>query len=212
MKLSKFAAPAAFVCALAAGQAQAIPVTGGVTTVTLVSAPLLTGAGVTVGLLGAATAAPTPGPGGVPVVRFPITGGDLSASFAGTIAHNGSGLSLTTSTGSVSLTNFLIDTVSLTLSGAVAFGTTTLSNVALFNLSTNGNATSPFDLKLTSTAAGALVNVLGVPNLTGALIATAGTAPTLAPIPEPSTYALMLGGLGLAGWVARRRKTAAAAV
>jgi PEP-CTERM motif len=208
MKLSVFAPAVAVVCAVVTGQAQAIPVVGGVTTVTLVSAPTLTGAGVTVGLLGTATA--TSGAGGVPVVRFPITGGDLSASFAGTIAHNGSGLSLTTSTGSVSLTNFLIDTVSLSLSGAVAFGTTTLSNVPLFSLSSNGNATSPFDLKLTATAAGALTSVLGVPNLTGALIATAGTAPITAAIPEPSTYALMLGGLGLAGWVARRRKSAAA--
>ena len=209
MKFSAFAAPAAFVFALAAGHAQAIPVVGGVTTVNLVSAPTLTAAGVSVAALGTATA--TAGPGGIPVVRFPITGGDLSATFAGTIAHNGSGLRLTTSTGTVSLTNFLIDTVSLTLSGGVAFGTTTLSNVALFNLSTNGNATSPFDLKLTATAAGALTTVLGVPNLTGALIATAGTAPITAAIPEPSTYALMLGGLGLAGWVARRRKTAAVA-
>jgi hypothetical protein len=207
MKFSIFAAPAAFVFALVTGHAQAVPVVGGVTTVNLVSAATLTGAGVTVAPLGTATA--TAGPGGIPVVRFPITGGDLSASFAGTIAHNGSGLRLTTSTGTVSLTNFLIDTVSLTLSGAVAFGTTTLSNVALFNLSNNGNATSPFDLKLTATAAGALTSVLGVPNLTGALIATAGTAPITAAIPEPSTYALMLGGLGLAGWVARRRKLAA---
>jgi hypothetical protein len=30
------------------------------------------------------------------------------------------------------------------------------------------------------------------------------------PIPEPSTYALMLAGLGLVGWVARRRKHSAA--
>jgi hypothetical protein len=211
MNLSLFASASALIAAVLALPAQAIPVVGGITTVTLVSAPTLTGAGVTVGLLGTATAAP-PGPGGVPVVRFPITGGDLSASFAGTIAHNGSGLSLTTSTGSIRLTNFLIDTVSLTLSGAVAFGTTTLSNVPLFSLTNNGNAASPFDLKLSATAAGALVTVLGVPNLTGALIATAATAPVtaVAAIPEPSTYALMLGGLGFAGWAARRRKTAAA--
>jgi PEP-CTERM motif len=208
MKFSIFAAPAAFVVALATGQAQAIPVVGGITTVNLVSAPTLTGAGVTVATLGTATA--TAGPGGIPIVRFPITGGDLSASFAGTIAHNGSGLRLTTSTGTVSLTNFLIDTVSLSLSGAVAFGTTTLSSVPLFSLTNNGNATSPFDLRLTATAAGALTTVLGVPNLTGALIATAGTVPVTAAIPEPSTYALMLGGLGLAAWVARRRKLAAA--
>jgi hypothetical protein len=212
MKISTFTSAAtlaaASILATVTGQALAIPVVGGVTTVNLVSAPTLTGAGVSVGVLGTATA--TAGPGGIPVVQFPITGGDLSASFAGTIAHNGSGLRLTTTTGTISLTNFLIDTVSLTLSGAVAFGTTNLSNVPLFSLSTNTNATSPFDLRLSATAAGALSTVLGVPNLTGALIATAGTVPITAAIPEPSTYALMLGGLGLAAWVARRRKTAAA--
>ena len=30
----------------------------------------------------------------------------------------------------------------------------------------------------------------------------------LAPVPEPATYALMLGGLGLVGWATRRRQTA----
>jgi hypothetical protein len=57
-----------------------------------------------------------------------------------------------------------------------------------------------------------VVHCMGVPNLTGALIGTAGTAPITAAIPGPSTYALMLGGLGLAAWVARRRKTVASAV
>ena len=214
MKLLTFTSAASIVgasiLATLSSQALAIPVVGGFTTVTLVSAPTLTGAGVTVGLLGTATAAPSVG--GVPVVRFPITGGDLSASFAGTIAHNGSGLRLSTTAGAISLTNFLIDTVSLNLSGTVAFGTTTLSNVPLFSLAPNGSTSSPFNLTLSATAAGALSTVLGVPNLTGALIATAATAPitAVAAIPEPSTYALMLGGLGLAGWVARRRKTAAA--
>jgi hypothetical protein len=34
----------------------------------------------------------------------------------------------------------------------------------------------------------------------------AGYAPTLAPIPEPSTYAMLLGGLGLLGVMAKRRR------
>jgi PEP-CTERM motif len=33
-------------------------------------------------------------------------------------------------------------------------------------------------------------------------------SPVAAPIPEPSTYALMFAGLGLMGWVARRRRSA----
>ena len=32
------------------------------------------------------------------------------------------------------------------------------------------------------------------------------SAVTFAPVPEPGTYALMLGGLGIVGWMARRRK------
>jgi hypothetical protein len=29
---------------------------------------------------------------------------------------------------------------------------------------------------------------------------------TLTPVPEPQTYAMLLAGLGLVGWIARRRK------
>ncbi len=32
------------------------------------------------------------------------------------------------------------------------------------------------------------------------------TAFSITPVPEPETYAMMLAGLGLMGWVARRRK------
>ncbi|RPI47354.1 MAG: PEP-CTERM sorting domain-containing protein [Betaproteobacteria bacterium] len=34
------------------------------------------------------------------------------------------------------------------------------------------------------------------------------TAFTLAPVPEPETYALMLAGLGMVGWMSRRRRKA----
>ena len=35
-----------------------------------------------------------------------------------------------------------------------------------------------------------------------------GRSPPLALIPEPETYAMLLAGLGLLGFIARRRKTA----
>jgi hypothetical protein len=49
--------------------------------------------------------------------------------------------------------------------------------------------------------------VLSVSGLTGGNASYAGTINVL-PVPEPETYALMLGGLGLVGFVARRRKSA----
>lgn len=42
--------------------------------------------------------------------------------------------------------------------------------------------------------------------LSGSYIIAAGTSNGLPPVPEPDTYALLLGGLGLLAWVARRRK------
>ena len=38
---------------------------------------------------------------------------------------------------------------------------------------------------------------------------TTTLTPVIAPVPEPETYALMLAGLGVVGWAARRRKTVA---
>lgn len=64
------------------------------------------------------------------------------------------------------------------------------------------------DLKLTSAGATYLADKLGVSSLLKPTLAGInwGTLVVKAPIPEPSTYALM--GLGLvgAGWVARRRQ------
>jgi hypothetical protein len=214
MKFSALASTATVVAALAAvtftsaAQAAPLPVTGGVTSVKLVSAPTLTAAGVTVSGLG--TVGLSPGSDGIPLAYFPITGGSLdTGSFAGTIAHNGSGLRLSTSTGSINLTNFLINTSTLSLTGNVAFGTTSLTAVPLFDLSFGTNPIFPFNLKLTATAAGALSTVLGVPNLTGATIGIANTAPITSPVPELATVSSMLAGLGLMALVlGQRRKRA----
>jgi hypothetical protein len=186
-------------------KAAPLPVTGGTTAVKLTSAPTLTGAGVSVSGLG--SVALSPGSDNLPIAYFPITGGSLdTGSFAGTIAHNGSGLRLSTSTGSINLTNFLIDTSALSLTGNVAFGSTSLSGVPLFDLSFGSNPIFPFNLKLTATAAGALSTVLGVPNLTGATIGIANTLPITSAIPELATASSMLAGLGLMAWVLGRRR------
>jgi hypothetical protein len=208
MKRSILTAAVAVGSVLAFGPAQALPVVGGTTAVKLTSAPTLTGAGVTVSGLGTATL--SPGSDSLPIAYFPITGGDINTStFAGTIAHNGSGLRLSTSTGTINLMNFLINTSTLSLTGSVAFGTTLLSNVPLFDLSFGTVPVFPFNLKLTATAAGALSTVLGVPNLTGATIGIANTLPITSAVPDVATTSSMLAGLGLMAMVLGRRKHSA---
>jgi hypothetical protein len=78
--------------------------------------------------------------------------------------------------------------------------------VPLFDLSFGTNPIFPFNLKLTATAAGALSTVLGVPNLTGATIGIANTAPITSPVPELATVSSMLAGLALMGLVLGQRR------
>ena len=206
MKLSITAAAAAlaFVASTAA-QAAPLPISGGTTAVTLTSAATLGSLGLGVAGLGSATL--SPGSTGIPIAYFAITGGSIDTnSFAGRIQHAGSGLRLFTSSASISLTNFLIDTTTGVLSGSVAFGSTSLSAVPLFNIGTSGVLTSPFSLALTSTAAGALSTVFGVGNLTGTVIGTANTLPITTAVPEPATVASMLAGLALVGGLMSRQK------
>lgn len=207
MKFSVLAAAAALATGLSAptASAQALPVVGGVTAVTLTSAPTLSGAGLTVGTLGSAQF--SPGSAGTPLVYFPITGGSLNtATFAGSIQHSGSGLSLSSGGTTLNLTNFVIDTVALTLTGQAAVGGSSLGAIPLFNLSFGSNPVSPFNLALTSTAAGALTTLFGVPNLTGFNIGTANTIPITSAVPEPATWATMLLGVGMFSLLRSRRR------
>ena len=211
MKLSPLAAAVATTCTLLAtpALAQSLPIVGGVTSVTLTSAPALTGLGLGVGGLGSALI--SPGSAGTPLAYFPVTGGSIdTVSFAGSIEHAGSGLSLSNATATVNLTDFVIDTVGGTLSGSVAVGASSLGVVPLFTLGSSGNAVAPFSLSLTSAAAGALTTVFGVPDLTGFLIGNANTIPITAAVPEPATVLSMLAGLGLIGVAMRRRQVAQA--
>jgi hypothetical protein len=58
-----------------------------------------------------------------------------------------------------------------------------------------------------STGAASLIGSFGIGGNTA--IAPSLVGLTVAAVPEPETYALMLAGLGAIGWVARRRRTAA---
>lgn len=188
-----------------AAQATALPITGGVTAVTLTSAPTLASVGLGVAPLGSATV--SPGSSGTPLAFFPVTGGAIDTdTFAGTIAHDGSGLALSDASTTLNLTDFLIDTVALTLTGNAAFGATSIPGVPLFNIGFSGNAVSPFSLTLTAAAAGALTAVFGLPDLTGLEIGTANSIPITTAIPEPATYATLIGGLALLGGVLNRRR------
>ncbi len=192
----------------------ASPLSGGITTVQLDAAPVLSSLGVSVSLLGSATlASATP----VPTVRFPITGGAINPAVnpvpgvpAAQIEHVGSGLNLKAGAVSVDLQNFLIDTQSLTLFGKVTNNGTVVGDlIPLFAIGLSGVDGLPFSLALTETAAGALNSFFSVTAFTtGLAIGVAGTDPQ---VPEPATMALF--GLGFAGvaMMHRRRKVAAVA-
>ncbi len=211
MKLSLVAAAAWLsVAAVPTAHAQALPIVGGVTSVTLTAAPTLASVGLSVAPLGSALV--SPGSTGIPIAYFPVTGGAIdTVSFAGSVQHAGSGLSLSSASATVSLTNFVIDTTTSLLSGNVAVGGSALGVVPLFSIGSSGVATSPFSLALTAAAAGALSTVFGIPNLTGAVLGTANTIPITSAVPEPATVASMLAGLTLMGGLMSRRRAAARA-
>lgn len=196
--------------------ALAAPVTGGITAVEVTVD--LVGAGVTPGLIGTATAVSDD-----PLtVSFPITGGDLDpATLAGTIEHDGSGLTLAANGTTVELTDFVIDTAGSVLSGVVAVaGGPVVGRVDIFTFDLSGltaeeitDTDAPsISLLLTELAATTLADTLGIAalaGLAGAEFGLAGTAPDLDvtdPIPLPGAAVLFV--TGAAAFAARRRVSA----
>lgn len=185
--------------------ASAATIIGGGTEVTLTAASTLTGLGLTFAPYG--TASVVPGPGD-PVVSFLITGGsrdDVSGALL--VRHNGSGLNFTAGSNTLRIGDFVVDTATNLLSGAVVANGSALGVVPLFNIGTG------LTLTLTSQAAGAFTTVFGAPDLTGATIGTADVNAVFAPVavPEPAAWAMLIGGFALAGTTMRRRKMRAVA-
>lgn len=182
--------------------ASAATIIGGGTEVTLTAADALTGLGLSFAPYGTASVLETTP---VPVVSFLITGGtrnDVTGDLL--VEHNGSGLDFTAGTSTLRIGDFLIDTNAGRVSGTAVANGTALGVVPLFNIGTG------LSLLLTSEAAGAFTTVFGAPDLTGTQIGTAITVPVFAAVPEPASWALMIGGFALAGTALRRRAPAQA--
>jgi hypothetical protein len=160
-------------------------ITGGATSVALDSTTVgaLTGLGFTLAPLGSATLDAS-----TLTIVFPVTGGSIGSS-GDIINHNGSGLSLTEGGTTLDLTNFVIDTSTLLLTGKATVGSTVIPSLNLFDIGAGDKLT------LDPAAGAALSGIFGVPNLSGASIGTATVSPTVAS-PEPSSLALL--GVALA--------------
>jgi hypothetical protein len=151
----------------------AIPILGGTTAVFLTSAGTLQSLGVSVTPDGTASVF---GQGPYPIATFPITGGTLGSDGSLTLLHQGSGLTLSDSAGSVSLNDFLIDTKNGLIDANVAVNGTSAGNVAVFNLGGPGGT-----LTLTPAAADVVDKALGTTAITSST--TIGTA---IPFPLPA--------------------------
>lgn len=149
-------------------------------------------------------------------LEFPITGGDLNG-LAGTIEHNGSGVSLSAGGDVLNLENFVINTTTQELLGDVSVNGSFVTNAALFtfdvtqlaqidDLFNTGNPS--LELRFSAAAASTLFNVFGVSGLEGEIFGLAATAPRVSDVPIPAAYGLFVIGASAVGWASRRRKRA----
>ncbi|MBV9748157.1 MAG: hypothetical protein JO157_05030 [Acetobacteraceae bacterium] len=190
-----------------AATAQAAPITGGTTQVTLTIASTLASLGASVSPLGTATVSDS----SPPVATFPITGGSTSST-GDLIQHNGSGLEISASPTVVDTRNYLIDTANKVIDADVSENGTSAGTIGLFTLGSSGLTNVP--LTLTSGAVTALNAAFGLSGTdaltTSTPIGTLTSSPTVGAVaaPEPATAAVV--GVGLLALAAVRRRARAA--
>jgi hypothetical protein len=153
------------------------PILTGKTSVYLTSAGTLTSLGVTVAGLGSTTVTSS---GGTPVANFPVTGGTRNLlNGSESVLHQGSGLELSDSKGSISLTDFNVDTLNGTIDANVTIDGQLAGNVPVFDL---GRGVFGPTLTLTTAAAGAVDTTLGTDAITSSTtIGTAIVSPLINP-------------------------------
>ena len=135
------------------------PIGGGNTAVSLTSATTLQTLGVSVTPLGSASLHTG---GTTPVAEFPITGGTEGPGAGNdVILHQGSGLELSDSAGTLDLRDFLIDTQNGVVDANVTVNGQSAGNLAVFDIGSDGAS-----LTLTSAAAGVVNTVLGTSAIT----------------------------------------------
>lgn len=167
-------------CDAAMMASQFLPFIGGQTVIDLTSAATLASLNVTVSPLGSASIDAV---GDQAFASFDITGGTLdSASGAAVILHQGSGLELTDSAGTLSLSDFLVDTQNHVVDANVVVNGVSAGNLAVFNLGADGALT------LTMTAADVVDATLGTQAITSSTV-IGFAAPS--PVALPASYADM---------------------
>lgn len=202
------AAASLFLAPTAVAQAATVNVVGGETWVevlddyaSLVSAPL-----------GSAIVAGTS-----PLTAvFPISGGSLDlATFGGRILHEGSGLRLTAGGSTLELANFIIDTnISQVLGDVTLNGVSVGEDLSLFSFNLSSvtlgqlaDVSNPqLGLFFTTTSASALNGAFGTDLAAGDQFGSAAVSVSLAAVPEPATWMLMIGGVAMTGAALRRRR------